>query len=225
MSPAACPGWRAPVEQDDRPAHRVPEHDRPFYPGRVAEAADVVGAGLETPPGCLAPGRPAVPPQIEVDDLGKPGEPGEVRLEVRVIVDPRAAMNQNHCRPLPHLVPVRHQHRAIHVEPQPRPIHADVHRADPPTRARLPPSLPGRSASPPPGRAPASRGSERPFTRRHEEAPTASRKAPAAAQRRRTPRTSPPGYPGRRGRPGRSAHRAGVPRPGRPRCRSAGRPR
>ena len=117
MSPAACPGVARPVEQDDRPAHRVPEDDRPGYPSRVTEGANVVGACLEAPPGCLAPCRPPVPTQIEVDDLGMLGEPGEVRLEVGVVVDPGAAMDQNHGRPLPHLIPARHERRAIHVEP------------------------------------------------------------------------------------------------------------
>jgi hypothetical protein len=42
-----------PVEQDDRPAHRVPEDDRSGDPGRVTENAAVVSAGLEAPGGCI----------------------------------------------------------------------------------------------------------------------------------------------------------------------------
>ena len=76
------------VEQDDRCAHRVSEDDRPGYSERVAEGADVVGACLEAPRACVAPVRPSVATQIEVDDLGMLREPAEVRLEVRVVKDP-----------------------------------------------------------------------------------------------------------------------------------------
>jgi hypothetical protein len=72
-----------------------------------------------------------MPAQIEVDDLSMPGQPGEVRLKVRVVLNPGPAVNQHDRRPLPHLAPVRHQRRPIHVEPQSRPIHVKVHRAGP----------------------------------------------------------------------------------------------
>lgn len=76
------PGVTGPVQQDDRAAHRVPEDDRPDYPERVAENADVIGARLKGPPVCLSPGRSSVPPQIEIDDLSMPSQPSEVRLEI-----------------------------------------------------------------------------------------------------------------------------------------------
>ena len=70
--PGRVPGVARPVEQDNGAAHRVPEDDRPGYRGGVAEGADVVSARLEASPGCVAPGRPAMPAQIEVDDLSMP---------------------------------------------------------------------------------------------------------------------------------------------------------
>lgn len=60
----------SPVKEHDRGAHRMPKDDRPGYPDRVTEEADVVRAFFEAPRGRVAPGRPAVPAQIEVDNLG-----------------------------------------------------------------------------------------------------------------------------------------------------------
>ena len=70
------------VEQDDRSAHRVSEHDRSGDADRVAEGTNVVGAGFEAPRACVAPVRPSVPTQIEIDHLGLLREPAEVRFEV-----------------------------------------------------------------------------------------------------------------------------------------------
>jgi hypothetical protein len=69
-----------------------------------------------------------VPTQIEVDDLGMLGKSAKVRLEVGVVESARAAMNQQHRRPLPHLFAVEHEGRPLDVEPQSRPIHVDMHR-------------------------------------------------------------------------------------------------
>ena len=68
--PGRMSGVARAVEQDDRSAHRVSEDDRSGYPDRVAEDADVVRARLEAPGARVAPVRPSVPAQIEVDDLG-----------------------------------------------------------------------------------------------------------------------------------------------------------
>jgi hypothetical protein len=59
----------------------VPEDDRPLDAERVAEAADVVGAGLEAPRGRVTPVRTPVTAQVDVDDLRVLGEPVEVGLE------------------------------------------------------------------------------------------------------------------------------------------------
>ena len=43
------------VEQHNRHAHGVAEHDWPLDPDRVAKVADVVGAALEAPLGLVVP--------------------------------------------------------------------------------------------------------------------------------------------------------------------------
>ena len=63
-------GMSGGVQHGDEAAHRVPEHDRPPDVQRVAEGAQVVGAALEAPRRRVVPARPAVVPQVEVDDLG-----------------------------------------------------------------------------------------------------------------------------------------------------------
>jgi hypothetical protein len=95
----------------------VPEHDRVVDADRVAEGADVVGAGLEAPRGSIPPGGPAVPAQVEVDHLRALGEPGEVRFEVGVVVDPGTAVNKNHGWVLPQLAAVGYEFRRVDVEP------------------------------------------------------------------------------------------------------------
>src|SRR5215203_4035089 len=47
--------------------------------------------------------------QIEVDDLDVLSERGEIRLEVRVVPDSGAAVDQHDRRPLPHLVAIGHR--------------------------------------------------------------------------------------------------------------------
>ena len=74
--PSRMSGVARTVEQDDRSAHRVSEDDRSGYSDRVAEDADVVRACFEAPRACVAPVRPSVPTQIEVDDLGMLRERG-----------------------------------------------------------------------------------------------------------------------------------------------------
>jgi hypothetical protein len=135
--PGRMSGMAGAVEQHDRCAHRVSEDDRPLYPERLAEDADVVRAGLEAPRGCVAPLRSPVSTQIEVDNLGMLREPSEVRLEVRVVVDPGATVNQHHRRSLPQLAPVGHECRPVDVEPQSRPIRVDLHPGHPFRRERL----------------------------------------------------------------------------------------
>jgi hypothetical protein len=136
--PARVPRMARPVEQDDRAAHRVPEHDRPGDPDRVTEDADIVRACFEAERSYVAPVRPPVPAQIEVNDLGVLQQRGEVRLEVRVVPDSGAAVNEHHRRPLPHLAPVGHERRPIHIEPQSRPIQVDVHRVLTPQDVAVP---------------------------------------------------------------------------------------
>jgi hypothetical protein len=58
--------------------------------------------------------------QIEVDDLDVLSERGEIRLEVRVVPDSGAAVDQHDRRPLPHLVAIGHERWSIHVEPESR---------------------------------------------------------------------------------------------------------
>ena len=70
------PAMAGTVEQDDRTTHRMSEEDRASYSERVAEHADVVRACFEAPRACVAPVRPSVPTQIEVDNLGMLGERG-----------------------------------------------------------------------------------------------------------------------------------------------------
>ena len=70
------------VEQDDRGAHRVPEHDGFPDPERVAKGSHVVRARFEAERRYVAPIRPAVPSEIEVDNLRTLGKRSEVRLEV-----------------------------------------------------------------------------------------------------------------------------------------------
>ncbi len=96
-------------------------------PDRVAECSDVVCGPFEAPRARAAPVGTAVPAQIEVDDLGMLGEPAEVRLEVGMVIAARSAVNQDHRRPLPHLIAVRHERRPVNVEPQPSPIDVDMH--------------------------------------------------------------------------------------------------
>ena len=95
----------------------MPEDDWAGDTDGVAEGADVVRACFEAERGYVAPVRPPVPAQVKVDNLGMLHERGEVRLEVGVVPGPRTAVDQHHRRPLPHLVPVGHECRPIHVEP------------------------------------------------------------------------------------------------------------
>jgi hypothetical protein len=130
MSPPACLGWRTPYSRTIGAPHRVAEDDRTGDADRITEGSDVVRASFEAPCGCVAPVRPPVPAQIDVDNLGMLPQPGEVRFEVGVVVDPGPAVHQHHGRPQPHLVALGHEYRPIHVEPQSRPIDVDVHRVD-----------------------------------------------------------------------------------------------
>src|SRR5260221_1155076 len=97
------PGMARTIEQDDRGTQRVPEDDRPGDPDGVAEAVDVIRAGLEAPRTRVAPVRSAMPAQVEVDDLGVLRKRGECGLEVGVVVDARAAVYQQDGRPLSHV--------------------------------------------------------------------------------------------------------------------------
>ncbi len=70
------------VQEHNRGAHRMPKDDRSRYPDCVTEDADVVRAGVEAPSRHIAPRRPPVPTQIEVDNLSMLHKRGEVGLEV-----------------------------------------------------------------------------------------------------------------------------------------------
>src|ERR671924_443990 len=107
----------------------------------VAEIADTVGAHLEAPRRGVAPLRPAVPGEVEIDDLRDLGEPREIGLEVRVVEAARAAVQEDDRRPLVHASTSGHERWAVDVEPQPRPVDVDDHR----TRLLRPTSVPRAS--------------------------------------------------------------------------------
>ncbi len=67
--PRRVAGMSRAVEHRDEAAHRVAEDDRPRDPEDVAERPHVVGAGLERPVRRVLPRRPAVVPQVQVNDL------------------------------------------------------------------------------------------------------------------------------------------------------------
>jgi hypothetical protein len=116
-----------PVQHGHEAAHRVAVDHRPDDADRVAEGAQVVGAHLEAPVRRVAPRRPAMSPQVQIDHLRLGGQPAEVRLEIGVVVAAGAAVHQHHGRPPPHSRTLRDERRALHVEPQPRRVHLDVH--------------------------------------------------------------------------------------------------
>ena len=129
--PARVPRVPRAVEHGDEATHRVAEHDRPRDPERVAEGADVVGARLEGPFVDRRPRGTAVSTQVQVDDLGGPGQVREVGLEVGMVVGARPAVDEHDRRPLPHRGAVGHERGSVDVEPQPGPVDVDLHRRSP----------------------------------------------------------------------------------------------
>jgi hypothetical protein len=68
-----------------------------------------------------------MPGEVEVDDLRRLREPREVGLEVGVVEASRAAVQQQHRRPLPHRWAVRYERRPVDVEPEPAAVCLDAH--------------------------------------------------------------------------------------------------
>ena len=67
--------------------------------------------------------------QVQVNDLRYVREPCEVRLEVGVVEAPGPAVQQHDGGPLAHLGAVGHEREALDVEPEPLPVHVDLHAA------------------------------------------------------------------------------------------------
>ena len=118
------------VQEHARAAQRMSKHDRVRDAHRVAEHPDVIGATLEGPRRRIAPLAAPVPAQVQVHNLGDGGELIERRLEVRMVEGARTAVHQHYGGPHPHVTAAGHQAGAIHVEPEPAPVHVDMH---PPT--------------------------------------------------------------------------------------------
>ena len=129
--PARVPRVPRAIEHGDEATHRMAEHDRSRDPERVAEGADVVGARLERPFVDRRPRGTAVSTQVQVDDLGGPGQVPEVGLEVGVVIGARPAVDEHDRRSLPHRDAVGHERGPVDVEPQPGPVDVDLHRRSP----------------------------------------------------------------------------------------------
>lgn len=70
----------------------VPEQDRPMDPHAGTERRDVVRAQLERPSRRVVARGSAVVAKVEIDELGNRGQRPRVRLQVRVVVATRAAV-------------------------------------------------------------------------------------------------------------------------------------
>lgn len=103
------------------------EDDRPDDAERIAEGTHVVRAQFEAPIGWIVPGRSPVTAEVEIDDLRDVTQRSEVRLEVRVVVRARSAVDEDDGRLRPHRRVVGHQLAPIDIEPEPRPVGFDLH--------------------------------------------------------------------------------------------------
>ena len=115
------------VDHGDEAAQGVPVDDRPADTERVAEVADSVGTRLEAPARRVAPLGTAMTGQVQVNDLRYFRQPCEVGLEVGVVEAPGPAVQQHDGGPLSHLRAVGHERQALDVEPEPLPVHVDLH--------------------------------------------------------------------------------------------------
>src|SRR5512132_4000872 len=87
------PGCRAAVSMATNPPSEWPYSTGRVMAEGVAEPGDVVGRAGEAPARRVAPGRAAMAGQVQVDDLGDLGQPGEVGLEVGVVEAPGPPCN------------------------------------------------------------------------------------------------------------------------------------
>jgi hypothetical protein len=115
------------VQHCDATAHGVAGDDRPGDADRVAESPYVISARLEAPVGRPAPFRSTVVAEIEVYHLRVTGQAAEMRLEVRVVIAARAAVQQHDGRQLAHRAAIGDNRWTLNVEPQPCSIYVDVH--------------------------------------------------------------------------------------------------
>jgi hypothetical protein len=65
--------------------------------------------------------------QVQVDNLRLSRQAGKVGLEVGVVVALGPAVQQHHGGPLRHLRAAGHGRGTVNIEPQPGPVHLDVH--------------------------------------------------------------------------------------------------
>ena len=81
----------------------------------------------KVPVRCFAPRGSPVTPEIEIDDLSDVTQGSKMRLEVRVVVRPRPAVDEDDGRSRPHPWAVGHHLEPVDVEPEPRPVDFDLH--------------------------------------------------------------------------------------------------
>ena len=65
--------------------------------------------------------------EVEIDDLRDGCQPGELGLEVGVVISAGAAVDQDDGRALTHPIAIGHERRPFDVEPQDRAVEIDPH--------------------------------------------------------------------------------------------------